>query len=190
MSMEPNSRFSGRTTDVIGIVTAVVLGAAATYFLVTSRSNKIDALTEEQQILTERLTHLNELASVFARGEQALSTLPQDLDELDRWLPAELDVQAFYEDLTDKASADELSIARIVPGEELAKEAYVELPVQFEGMAKFDRFHAFLFALTNGERLVKLDRLSIDVGDGHGLIDIDMVVKIYAANQEKTVDGL
>ena len=111
------------------------------------------------------------------------------MGDLTRRLPDMIDFPRFYGKFTDLAGTHHVLIADLAPGDVNTEHDYVEMPVSLTAEATLEDLHAFLFAVTGLERLVKIERLAIGASGTPSFCSVDMTVNIYALNEKATANG-
>jgi Tfp pilus assembly protein PilO len=168
------------TLGVVVLVGYVTLGSSLA---------SIRDLAAERQALTVRLNYLTEVADKVGQGEEELDRLAEQMGQLTHRLPDTIDFASFYGEFTDLAAIHHVEVADLAPGDVSTKHDYVKMPVTLKAEATLDDFHAFLFAVTGLERLVKVEVLGIGASGRPHFCSIDMTVSIYALNEKATGNG-
>ena len=182
MQSVPKNRI--RAIDACALSGTLVVVVLVGYLALGSSLASLQRLATERQTLTGRLTYLTELAGKLAQGDEELSRLEEQMGQLTHRLPDTIDFPGFYGTITDLAVTHHILIADLTPGDIRTTSDYIEMPVSLEAEATLEDFHAFLFALTGFERLVKIEQLAISASAKPPSSTIDMTVNIYALNEK------
>jgi len=178
------ARKKTRWIDYGGFALLIVI--VASMVMVTARANvkKIRNAQAEQKALTEQLTFLVDIQNTMGQGEDLLSGLQTRIRELNDYLPEDMDFEGFYETLSNLSKQDNVLIYEIQPSNLEMMEEYQVLTVGVEAVATFEACHQFLFDLFGASRLVKLNGLSISIGEQPHLCDINVRLDIFASGKE------
>ena len=140
-------------------VIAAMVGTAA--IAVGARCYVGPALGWRERLATLRAVARQEQRTVASREalERANADLEVALVESRARVPAESRLDAFVADAGRSARAHRIRIAALQPGDVTLEGETRFLPVQVVVEGDFQRIYAWMVALENGQRLVRVDRL-------------------------------
>jgi len=175
--------------DLLGAaLTAAVVGVTA-YVVFGANVRHLRTLAAEQRALSERLNSITAVTDALGQGEQALAKLQAEIDKLQEYVPASMQMEDFYLALAEYARSTNVFIQAMQPGELKPGDGFVELPITINASTSFEALHRFLYLVRNVSRLAKWDFLSITSSDDDERCNVSMTVKIYAMSTGSKADA-
>ena len=169
-----------RSTDWIGLAATLLLAGAIGYVLLGNDLRKMAALTEEQASLAVELDSLTDVVDTVAKGNEVLGALEGKISLLQEQMPASMEFDSFFRELTELSEKNGVSLTEVVPGEARPEEDCLALTVSFTAEAALEDFHRFLFDIKRLPRLSKVGRLALVATDDPGNCAISAALSIFA----------
>ena len=170
-----------RTVDWAGFGTTLAVAVVLAYVLVGGDWRRMEAAALERITIDEEMYRLSQVSTTVQEGERAVMELREQIDALNRQLPASLQFGDFYSLLTSLAREHEVDIVSIQPGAITKEPDYVMTPVTVEASSNLQEFYQFLAELRSLPRLNKIEELSIQSAGGPKSCTVSLVLNIYAA---------
>lgn len=169
------------------LVLTLIMTVGAGYVFLGGSLDEGALLASEQVELAKELTRLTELVAAIRRGEETVESLQGGLEEIRNQIPAMIDFQGFYRDLTEITNKRGIRVYQVSPEEVEHKEGHDEMLVTITAQASFADFHAFLNDVSAQSRLTQLERLNVSPAGEAGLCDFEMSLFIFATGKEPGV---
>ncbi len=177
------------------LVLLLVLGLG--YFLSIQDLNvSLEQQQREEQTLLQSFEKKAFEAHNLDQFRKQLAEMEQTFGALLKQLPKDTEVPGLLEDITHTGLGSGLEFEKIELREEVAKEFYVELPIQIRVIGDFHSFGSFVSGVAALPRIVTLHDFAVSKpgsGDGSlaalGLLYLDITAKTYRYASRDAVAG-
>ncbi len=165
---------------VLLILAALVTLGACYWFIIKDQRMELErAQAQEQALRTEFEQKAFEAANLDALRAQ-MEEMNQMFGALVSQLPSDTEVPGLLEDITEIGTSNGLELASIELQDELAREFYVELPIDIQVTGTYHDLGAFVSGIASLPRIVTLHNFEITpVEDRQGIMDMAIQAKTY-----------
>ncbi len=162
---------------LLTVVFLLLVGLQTIHPLWSARSN-LNAFQEAVGILSNADSSIERLnIEVQAIGKQ--------IHQSEAMLPRQVDLDAFLEQLEDLAKHTGVSVEKFTPHQVADHRLCRELPLSVMISGSFPAIYDFVISLENGNRLARIERMSIQRNNSRDLCEAQMQLALFFA-QEKT----
>ncbi len=167
---------------VLAFVISIALGY--TFFVKGQMDGLNSAQLKEQQLRTEFEKKAYDAANLDALRKQ-MEEMEQTFGALVSQLPSDTEVPGLLEDITSIGTSNGLEFQSIELQSELAREFYVELPIEIIVTGTYHGLGAFVSGISGLPRIVTLhDFEIIPSEDRRGIMKMKILAKTYRYKDE------
>ena len=141
------------------LFTAVVF--AGTWFVVKPKFEQHDAIAAKEQELKSLFDQTQSKAANREAYVEQLGEMKRTFNVMLRQLPNKTDIESLLIDLSQTSVAAGLEVEFFKPGQEVAREFYVEYPIQISVTGNYHQFGNFVSGLAALPRIVTLHNMQI-----------------------------
>lgn len=176
---EPGT-WPGLVKSVILVLAAILTLALCYYFVIKNQTMELEqARGQEQSLRAEFEKKAFEAANLDALRDQMVE-MNQMFDALVSQLPNDTEVPGLLEDITAIGTSNGLELNSIELQEELAREFYVELPIDILVTGTYHDLGAFVSGIASLPRIVTLHDFSITpIEDRQGVMEMTIQARTY-----------
>lgn len=182
---------------VIAAVLVLVLVLGLGYFLsIQDLYVSLEQQQREEQTLLQSFEKKAFEAHNLDQFRKQLSEMEQTFGALLKQLPKDTEVPGLLEDITHTGLGSGLEFEKIELRDEVAKEFYVELPIQIRVIGDFHSFGSFVSGVAALPRIVTLHDFAVSKPNGGnaslaalGLLYLDITAKTYRYASKDSVVG-
>lgn len=174
---------------LIGLLTACLVGVAASVGIIYLCSSEMDKLRLERQTLAADFERLSEIRSAVGRGDVALADADAWLENWERLIPREMDFESFYSDLSRLSERHGIEVDRIQPSETEVRGRHLTMGISIGAESSFRTFYEFVRDIEALPRLATVEQLDIRAVDGDDRCRFELTLNIYALSSEGANNG-
>ena len=183
--------------EIIFIVVLMVIPVGAWWFVFRPQNMQNAEMRRQIEVRQAKLRQLNQVLGTIGDLEQQIATLGEAIEYFESKLPPEKEIDKILREIWLLAESNNLqansirTLVRKGPGGFTAEGgAQSEQPIQVQLEGDFMGFYAFLLALENQPRIMRIGRMSLRAGDKvpRGRIGADFELSIFfekAAKEDK-----
>jgi type IV pilus assembly protein PilO len=125
------------------------------------KQNEIDQADRELARLDAELRQVKDAASARQPIEREIETLDQQLKLSLAQLPEDKQIDVLLRNFDDLASTSGLEITKLVPGAEIARDFYAEIPIDLEIRGGYHNIAIFLDKIGKLKRIINVSNLKM-----------------------------
>jgi len=182
MNIQLLGKIPKRRLDQIALAITVLVAVGLSVAFLGRGAAALHHLQTQEKTLVDRLEYLSEVAKMLGEGEETLNFLQERTSQLNERLPMRIDFQSFYAEFTRIAEREEINLLEVQQQDIHAEPDYLELPIEISAEATYEDLYAFLHALSNMPRLVKVHSIDIGTTDTYSICSIEADLRIYSVN--------
>lgn len=154
----------------------VIVGA---YFLHVKDLNlTLEQVTEKEGSLKAKFTKMARDAANLEKYRLQMVEMEEQFGALLRQLPTDTEVPGLLDDIDERGEKSGLQISAIDLKEEVAKEYYIELPIDVKVTGGYHDFGSFVSGVAGMPRIVTLHNYGITLRKD-GMLDMTISAKTY-----------
>lgn len=158
-----------KKVKVLICLAALLIPAALFYFLMFQpQSTKIASLTNQIRVSSEELRTVQRAARDLPRHQQEFAEIQQKFEDLSVLLPTSQEIPDLLRNISDLGRRAGLDFLSFVPGSEIPRDFYAEIPVDIRIKGPYHNLGAFLDAVSKLERIVTVNNISMDKAGEEG----------------------
>ncbi|MCK0153580.1 type 4a pilus biogenesis protein PilO [Alcanivorax sp. S6407] len=178
------------------LVLALVVGLGY-FFVIKDMYGELDRQTVEEETLLTAFEKKAFEAHNLDQYRKQLAEMEQTFGALLKQLPKDTEVPGLLEDITHTGLGSGLEFEEIELKKEVAKEFYIELPIQIKALGDYHSFGSFVSGVAALPRIVTLHDYTVSRPDKKnkdlaalGLLNLDITAKTYRyANKDAAGGG-
>lgn len=145
---------------ILVLLLAAIVGAGI-WFLVKPKFLALDQVAAKEEILKETFDKTQAKAANREAYIEQLGEMKRTFNVMLRQLPNKTDIESLLIDLSQTSVAAGLEVEFFKPKNEVAKEFYVEYPIQIKVTGNYHQFGNFVSGLAALPRIVTLHDINI-----------------------------
>ncbi len=150
------------TAKVLIIFVLVALVFVGYFFLgYRVKQREIDMADRQLADLQTQLNEVKSVAQVLAPLEREIDTLDQQLKQSLAQLPEDKQIDILLRNFDDLASTSGLEITKLVPGAEVPRDFYAEIPIDLEIRGGYHNIAIFLDKIGKLKRIINISNLKM-----------------------------
>ncbi|MBM9536600.1 type 4a pilus biogenesis protein PilO [Desulfobulbus alkaliphilus] len=158
-----------RKVKVLICLAALLIPAALFYFfLFQPQSTRMASLTNQIRVSTEELRTVQRAARELPRHQQEFAAVQQQFEELSVLLPTSQEIPDLLRNISDLGRRAGLDFLSFVPGAEIPRDFFAEIPVDIRIRGPYHNLGAFLDAVSKLDRIVTVNNISMDKAGEEG----------------------
>ena len=158
------------------VICAVVVGG---FFLYTTAQQEILSMSLETRRLNETARNVLDFKARHENLSALLQSTERELDAAHLRLPQTLEQEKFISELYQAATFSGVSLLSVQAGEVVASEQVQSQIVSVNLEASYISLLRFIREISDGERLVSLEKFSVAKSDG-SILSCELSFKIFA----------
>ncbi|MFL0796174.1 MAG: type 4a pilus biogenesis protein PilO [Cellvibrionaceae bacterium] len=160
-----------------GAVFILVL-ALAFFFHIKELNQTLDKITREEETLKTDFAKMARDAANLEKYRLQMVEMEEQFGALLRQLPTDTEVPGLLEDIDERGEKSGLTISAIDLQSEVAREYYIELPIEVHVTGGYHDFGSFVSGVAGMPRIVTLHDYTIKLKDD-GFLDMTIQAKTY-----------
>lgn len=153
---------------ILVLLLAAIVGAGV-WFLIKPKFLALDQVAAKEEILKDTFDKTQAKAANREAYIEQLGEMKRTFNVMLRQLPNKTDIESLLIDLSQTSVAAGLEVEFFKPNNEVAREFYVEYPIQIKVTGNYHQFGNFVSGLAALPRIVTLHDINITpVGGGRG----------------------
>ena len=145
---------------LLALLLVAIVGAGI-WFLIKPKFLELDQVAAQEQTLKETFDRTQAKAANREAYVEQLSEMKRTFNVMLRQLPNKTDIESLLIDLSQTSVAAGLEVEFFKPKTEIAKEFYVEYPIQIKVSGNYHQFGNFVSGLAALPRIVTLHDINI-----------------------------
>jgi type IV pilus assembly protein PilO len=138
------------------------------FFLLQPNFEKIDKLEKQVQISSEELKKVRKAANNLAVHEQDLQKAKEAFELTSVLLPKSQEIPDLLRNISDLGKHSGLDFLSFVPGAEVPKDFYAEIPIDIKIRGPYHNLGLFLDKVSKLERIVTVNNIRTEKIDQEG----------------------
>ena len=145
------------------LAAAVVIPALLFYFIVFSpQSEKIEALEKQVAVAQDELNKARKAARDLPKYQKEFEDTQKIFDAMAVLLPKSQEIPNLLRNISDLGKSAGLDFLTFVPGQEVPKDFYAEIPIDITIKGPYHNMGFFLDKVSKLERIVTVNNITID----------------------------
>ena len=171
---------------VVWIIALVAVLAAGYFYHISKLQETLQqAAQKEEQLKQEFEQKAFQAANLDAYKKQMIE-MEESFGALVSQLPSDTEVPGLLEDITNKGMLNGLEFDSIQLQPEIAREFYVELPIQIQASGSYHDLGAFVSGMAGLPRIVTLhDFKIVQQASGSSILRMNITAKTYRYKDEE-----
>ena len=171
---------------VVWIIALVAVLAAGYFYHISKLQETLQqAAQKEEQLKQEFEKKAFQAANLDAYKKQMIE-MEESFGALVSQLPSDTEVPGLLEDITNKGMLNGLEFDSIQLQPEIAREFYVELPIQIQASGSYHDLGAFVSGMAGLPRIVTLhDFKIVQQASGSSILRMNITAKTYRYKDEE-----
>ena len=145
---------------ILALGLAVIVGAGI-YFLIKPKFVALDRIAAKEETLKQTFDETQAKAANKGAYVEQLSEMNRTFNVMLRQLPNKTDIESLLIDLSQTSVAAGLEVEFFKPANEVAREFYVEYPIQIKVTGNYHQFGNFVSGMASLPRIVTLHNINI-----------------------------
>jgi len=141
--------------------TLLLLSAAFVFLVYIPKTEQIDSLTKENQLLAQKVAQAKKRAEDLPKFEKEQAHVDGQFQEALKLLPDQREIPSLLRGITQLGSDSGLEFRLFSPQKERPQEFYIEIPVGIEVSGKYHDVAVFFDKVGRMERIVNILDVSI-----------------------------
>ena len=151
---------------ILALALAAIIGAGI-WFLIKPKFLALDQVAAQEEVLKQSFDKTQAKAANREAYIEQLSEMKRTFNVMLRQLPNKTDIESLLIDLSQTSVAAGLEVEFFKPKNEIAREFYVEYPIQIKVTGNYHQFGNFVSGLAALPRIVTLHNINIiPIGKG------------------------
>ncbi len=145
---------------LLALLLAAIVGAGI-WLLIKPKFLELDQVAAQEQTLKQTFDNTQAKAANREAYVEQLSEMKRTFNVMLRQLPNKTDIESLLIDLSQTSVAAGLEVEYFKPKNEIAREFYVEYPIQIKVTGDYHQFGSFVSGLAALPRIVTLHDINI-----------------------------
>lgn len=152
------------------ILAALVVPVALFYFLLFQpQFEKIEVLRKQVETAKEEVEKAKKIAADLPRYQKEFEAIQREFDSMAVLLPKTQEIPNLLRSISDLGKSAGLDFLKFVPGVEVQKDFYAEIPIDITINGPYHNLGLFLDNVSKLDRIVTVNNINIDKSQKDGL---------------------
>lgn len=158
-----------KKVKVLSCVAAFLIPALLFYFFMYQpQADRILSLNNQIKVSSQELQTVQRAARDLPRHQKQFAEIQQKFEEMAVLLPTSQEIPDLLRNISDLGRRAGLDFLSFVPGAEIPKDFYAEIPVDIRIKGPYHNLGSFLDAVSKLERIVTVNNISMDKAGEEG----------------------
>lgn len=168
-----------RTLDIACLAVFAALAVGGGFVVVKTANAKADRLDREKNAVQVQLAELGKGRVALSRLNVVLNANKAALDSMMKRLPETEQIGDFLAEFDALAAKASVGISKVAQGQSVREEICTRTPISLSCQGSFESLHALLYGLENMNRIVRVERVSINRASLAESCRMDIACSVY-----------
>ncbi len=157
-------------TKLLIIIATLLLPLALFYFLLFKpQIEKIETLEKQVEVVKEEVKKARKTAADLPRHKKEFEEVQKEFEATAILLPKTQEIPNLLRNISDLGKSAGLDFLKFVPGVEIPKDFYAEIPIDITISGPYHNLGLFLDKVSKLDRIVTVNNINIDKSGKDGL---------------------
>ncbi|MBV5327654.1 MAG: type 4a pilus biogenesis protein PilO [Chlorobium sp.] len=159
-----------KRTKLLIVIAALLIPSALFYFLLFKpQMEKIEALQKQVETVKEEVKKARKIAADLPRYKKEFEEVQKEFEATAILLPKTQEIPNLLRNISDLGKSAGLDFLKFVPGVEIPKDFYAEIPIDITITGPYHNLGFFLDKVSKLDRIVTVNNINIDKSQKDGL---------------------
>jgi type IV pilus assembly protein PilO len=132
------------------------------FFMFKPQAEKIDALQKQVNVSSEELKKARGIASQLPKFKKEFDDVQREFEATSVLLPKSQEIPNLLRSISDLGRNAGLDFVKFVPGVEIPKDFYAEIPIDISIIGSYHNLGSFLDKVSKLDRIVTVNNINLD----------------------------